>query len=848
MLPIQAVRERIISQLECDGRLVLAAPTGSGKTTQTPQILLESGLARRQILVLQPRRLAARGVARRVAAELGAEVGELVGYQTRNDSRVSARTRIRFVTDGIFARLLQSSPDLDTVDAVLIDEFHERRLATDLALALACRLQQRSRPDLKLMVMSATLDAAAVASRLQCQTVETTERLHPIDIHYRSTSGPVWERAAAALAELLTRGAEGDVLAFMPGAYEIRRTIEAMQQAVGRAGISELLTFLPLHGSLSPRQQDAALAESGNRKIIVATNVAETSITIPGVCHVIDSGLARQHRHDPNRGIDVLLVGAISRASAQQRCGRAGRTAPGHCIRLWSEIEHDSRPELSTPEIVRLDLSDVLLQLAALGIDAAELAWLEPPAPAAIARAHNLLTGLGATRSDGSLTEIGVGMAKLPMHPRLARLLVEASRRRCLDRATLWAALNSERSLRSGKRSGAAETGSAPTPDAESDVEVLEGLYWRAVDLGFAVPACEAAGIAANAAREVQAAARLYRDRAGAAGLAGGQRSNHCAGHSVEDLVKCLLVAYFDRVAVRRDGGNLLCAMSGQQRVELDRQSRVQRHILVALDVRELEAIPRSGPAAGSAVRTVLSLVSGVEPEWLEELLPEHIAETTEVDWNDAEQAIESHLVVRYDGLAIRRQPSPEIDAEAAETLLVDYIERGETTLGGWDEEVEEWINRTRLLAALYPERNLLRYDSDDLRLLRLEIVAGATRASHLRKRPCLHHVQNALSWNDQEFVRQMAPTRLLLPSGRRMRIHYGRPDTPPRGRAVLQDLYDLQATPTVAGGRQKLLIEILGPNFRPVQVTDDLAGFWRTTYPEVKKELKRRYPKHEWR
>ncbi|MFA6107667.1 MAG: ATP-dependent helicase HrpB [Candidatus Latescibacterota bacterium] len=834
MLPVLAVESRIVSCLRQANRLVLTAPTGSGKTTQVPRILLRAELVPGQIVVLQPRRLATRLVAQHVARELGQPLGGLVGYQTRHDSQVSAATRLRFVTEGLFLRLVQSDPVLTGIGTVILDEFHERSLAADTALGLVRQLQEQQRPELRLVVMSATLDAEAVATALDCPLIEAHGRIYPVEVEYApgSPTAPPWERAVTALRLLLSRQPTGDVLVFMPGAYEIRRTIEAAEQAL--RGFPEPLAFFPLHGSLSAAAQDAAVAPSPRRKVIVATNVAETSITIEGVGHVIDAGLARVHRHDPRRGIDVLLVESTSRASAEQRAGRAGRTRPGTCVRLWSSAEHQARPERDLPEIQRLDLAEAVLQLRALGIDEPlALPWLEPPAAPAVARATALLTDLGALDSTGRLTATGRQMALFPTHPRISRLLVEAAARQCLDRAAVWAALIGEREVLSQPL--VAEFTRIPDDPWPSDLAVRERALERARELRYDPGACAAAGIQANACRELERTADLYRDAARRAGLSVRRRGR------TENLLKSLLVAFFDRVALRRGQDTRLCAMAGQRRVELDSRSVAREcTTLVALEVRELEAV-------GGGVRTVLSLASAIDPEWLAEVHPSRVTVRTEVVWNAETRAAEGARTREYDGLVLEQQTGGPADPAAAAELLVDRIRAGELHLEGWDEQVEQWILRTRFVAGLFPERGLIRYEEDERAVILHEIVTGATRYSQIRSRPCLSAVQQALSWADQQFVEQMAPTQVRLPSGRRLRIDYGA-DGPPRGRARIQDLYDLTETPRLAGGRQPVLLEILGPNHRPVQVTDDLAGFWAKTYPEVRQELKRRYPRHEWR
>ena len=833
MLPILAHERVILDHLATHNRLVLTAPTGSGKTTQIPQILHRELEAR--IAVLQPRRLATRLVAQRVALEMHARLGGVVGYQTRHDSKISTDTRIRFLTEGLFLRLLQSDPDLSSFDIVVLDEFHERSLEADVTLGLMRRLQETSRPDLKLIVMSATLDSEQLASYLQCPTIAAHGRLYPVDVRYQpaiAQKSP-WDQAADALFDLLVEEPKGDVLVFMPGAYEIRRTINAAQKRLARIG--EPLDFLPLYGSLAAREQDTAIAPSIRRKIVVATNVAETSITIAGIRHVVDSGLARVHRHDPRRGIDALLLESISQASAEQRAGRAGRNAPGTCTRLWSSQEQQARPKRNAPEIQRVDLADAMLQLLSIGVNNLDdFPWLDPPERQARNRATALLTDLGALNAQSQLTDLGRQLARLPTHPRLALFLTEAAKRHCLDRATVWAALAGERDIL--LQPVHERYTHAPDGEPACDLLIRERALRCARDLDYASDACTRQGLNGQACRQVEQTARLYRDACRRAGL-------HATGRgSTDDLLKCLLRAFFDRVALRRSPDSLLCAMAGQRRVELDRQSAArQGTAFIALEIREIEA------QRDNNLRTALSLANAIDVDWLEEIHPKRISRSSETSWNTEHQAVEQAEVHRYDDLPYRQQPATNVNASAAEQILVERICAGQIRLAKWNADVEQWILRTRLLYRLFPECDLIAYDDEEIQVVYHEIIAGAFRYSQIRNRDCLPYVQNALSWPARQFVEKMAPLHHRLATGVRMKIEYSA-NGPPRGRARIQELYDLQQTPSIAGGQQKLLLEILGPNFRPVQVTDDLASFWQTTYPEVKKDLKRRYPKHEWR
>ena len=457
-LPIYELESDLVRTLRACGRLIVQAPTGSGKSTQIPQMLLQHGLAgeKGEIVVLQPRRLAARMLAKRVAEEVGTNLGEIVGYQIRLESRVSARTRIRFVTEGILLRQMSFDPGLKGIAAIVFDEFHERHLYGDISLARALQIQQAARPDLKLLVMSATLDAGTLRGYLRpCEVLVSQGRSFPVRIEYlpkvvNFEQEPPWD-VAVRECERVAGQTGGDMLVFMPGAYEIGRTIQAIQ---GSRGLRDFVA-LPLHGELPPDQQDRAVARQSIRKIIVSTNVAETSLTIDGVTAVIDAGLARIARFDANRGINTLLVEKISAASADQRAGRAGRTAPGVCVRLWTEREHGQRAPQELPEVRRLDLSEVVLTLKAAGIDdVAGFPWLEKPDPKALERAETLLADLGALArgkadptSHGTITETGRKMLRFPMHPRYARMFLAAQERGCVRPVALMAALTQGRNF-----------------------------------------------------------------------------------------------------------------------------------------------------------------------------------------------------------------------------------------------------------------------------------------------------------------------------------------------------------------------------------------------------------------
>jgi ATP-dependent helicase HrpB len=830
------VETQIVAALRSHGALVLTAPTGSGKTTQVPQMLLRSGIEGR-ILVLQPRRLATRVVARRVAEELDCEPGDLVGYQTRHERHLSHATRILFLTEGLFLRQLLANPELTGVGAVVLDEFHERSVAADLALGLCRRLRAGARPDLRLVVMSATLDAGVVADYLSCPSIHAEGRTFAVDIEYDEgdAGSPVWERAATALRRWLDAGGQGDALLFLPGTYEIRRAVEACRRRLRAA--DGPIAVLPLHGRLPAAEQDRAVRPGVERRVIVSTNVAETSITIDGIRCVIDSGLARVHRYDPVRAVNALLVERISQASAQQRAGRAGRTAPGLCVRLWPRAEAHARPERDTPEVLRVDLCEAVLQTRAFGVEAADFPWLDPPPPARLERARALLRDLGAIDADGTLTDDGRTMVDLPAHPRLARMLLEAARRGVGKRAAVWAALIAERDICA--RPLAARFRTPPDHDWPSDVGVRERAFDTARRARFDGARCAELGLHAGACREVERAARQY------ARIIEPFHSpaRPGAGTADAELARCVLVGYADHVALRRGVDQRTCEMEGRRRVVLDRDTAVgDAQVLVAVEAREVEA-PR---ADGGGVHTVVSLATAIEPAWIGQLFP-HLESRVELLWDEQEAAVVEVEALHFGALALQPLRRVPRDRGAAAQILTARVVAGLLRFDSWSEAADAWLARSRCVAEWFAERRLLTYDSDDLAVVYGEIVGDATRWSAARRAPVLDHLRNAMSWSDQQFVEQMAPERIRLPSGHRMKIAYTLGE-PPRGRARIQDFYGLTETPRVAGGRVPVLLEILAPNFRPAQVTDDLEGFWEHTYPELRKELARRYPKHEWR
>jgi ATP-dependent helicase HrpB len=841
-LPIYDIESDIIARLKSDRRLILSAPTGSGKSTQVPQMLLKHGLlGGGQVVVLQPRRLAARLLAKRVAQELGVKLGEEVGYQIRFENVTSAKTKIRFVTEGVLLRQMIDDPELRGVSAILFDEFHERHLYGDITLARTLDQQEQHRPDLLLAVMSATLNAGELEKYLSpCATLSSEGRTFPVEVEYLShrfgpNGPPVWEQAAAEFSRFVNGGGQGDVLVFMPGGFEISQTIEAIRHTSESKGC----IILPLHGELQPKDQDAAVARYRQPKVVVATNVAETSITIDGVRLVIDSGLARVARYDANRGINTLLVAKISQANADQRTGRAGRTAPGKCIRLWSRQEHDERAPHEMPEIRRLDLSEVVLTLKAAGVDELrKFRWLEKPDEISLTHAEELLEDLGAVGHDKKITPIGRKMLAFPLHPRYARMLLAAQQYGCVHQACLVAALTQGRDLL--LRNCGKEVESAREDllgeKASSDFWILMRAWSFAFNNQFRPDACRKLGIHAVTARQVGPLFDQFLRIAKDEGL--DTRPNEVKD---EALQKCILIGFSDRVARRMDQGTLRCELVHGRRGVLARESVVQHSpLFVAAEIREIEGRDRE-------VNTILSLGTAIETGWLRELFPDDIKSDLHVQFDAQQKRVLAAELLRFRDLALAAKRIDPPPAEAAARLLADEILAGRLLLPNWDHSVEQWLARLNLLCQQCPDLQLPAIRDEDKKHIIEQLCHGAVSYKDIKEREVKPVVMSWLSQPQRELLDKHAPERLTLPNGRTPKVSYENGKSPFISLRI-QELYDVNQTPKVAMGRVPVTVHILTPGMKPVQVTQDLANFWREHYPKIKSELQRKYPKHFWR
>ena len=844
-LPIFEIEQPLLETLTTQKRLVLTAPTGSGKSTQVPQMLLDSGLLRHgQVTVLQPRRLPTRMLAAWVAQARGVKLSGEVGYQMRLDNVTSAATRICYMTEGVLLRRMLADPDLEGISAVVFDEFHERHLYADITLARALQLQESTRPDLIIVVMSATLDGAAVQNYLHpCAALSAQGRTYPVAIEYLSRSAgdtPVWELAIKELQRLLRGHPQGDALVFMPGAYEINRAVQAARDALGHHFV-----VFPLHGELPPVEQDAAVAPNDRRKIIVATNVAESSLTIDGVGLVIDSGLARIPRHDPHRGINTLLVEKISRAAADQRAGRAGRTAPGHCLRLWTAHEHNARPAQELSEVKRLDLSEAILTLKASGVnDVRTFRWLEAPDPSALKRAEILLADLGAIENTtGVITALGQRMIAFPAHPRYARMLLAAHQYDCVRPVALIAALTQGRDLLARRQ--AKQIDDSPddlfSDETESDFFVLMRAWRYCERNGYDNERCRRMGIHAQAARQV---GPLFEQFLSIAAAEGFDISEKPVGQDVKDAVqRCVLAGFSDQLAKRLDSASLRCELVHGRRGVLARESVVRAPLFVVSEAREVE----SGGARVRTLNVLLSLATAIKQEWLRELFSEDFTEVRAVVYDPASRRVVARDEMRFRDLVLEEKLSGNPPADEAAALLAREVEAGRCELENWNEAVEQWILRVNRLREWMPELELPRIDDKDRAAMREHICHGALSCNEIKDRPVLPVIKSWLSRQQQAWIEEYAPERIQLPRGRTVKVVYS-VDGAPTIAARIQDLYGIKNALWIASRRVAVRIQVLEPSNRPVQVTENLSGFWRDTYPKLKPALQRKYPKHEWR
>ncbi len=833
-LPIDSVLPQVVAALQKSNCVVLRAPAGAGKTTRVPPAIQQMLKQQHgQIVMLEPRRIAARTAARRMASERNERVGQTIGYRVRFEESVSHATKILVVTEGVLLRRLQDDPFLEDISVVIFDEFHERRLDSDLALAMVRRVQQTVRPDLRIVAMSATLDPASIASYLgDCPIVESEGRLHPVRIDYlrRIERQSITELAANGIEQVLQQ-TDGDVLVFLPGVGEIMRTRSELESLSRRHNLAVMTLF----GDMTPEDQDHVLAPCSQRKIVLSTNVAETSVTIEGVTAVVDTGLARQMQFDANIGLDRLELSPVSKASTDQRAGRAGRTQPGICVRLWEESTHRRRPDFEVAEINRVDLSSAVLRLYDWGeSDIAAFPWFEIPPAASIEHAQRLLRLLGAIDDQG-ITDAGRRLVRFPVAPRIARLLVEAQRFGQPERAALMAALLSERDpfMRNGGDHRPASGSSIRTTSSHrSRSDVLDRLHAVEDFLKTGQETSPCGEINRGAVKTViqvakQLAVALREEQTSAS-----QSPGHDELDSDEALLRALVAGFPDRVARRRDAVGNKGLMVGGRGVKIGPKSAVQKsQLFLCIDI--------DGAGSDATVRQA----SEVLREWL----PQSLLRTgDELFFHPTQKQVVARRRVSFDDLVLEETPAAIIDPAAAAEVLFQAARNQLELVMPHDDDLSSFVVRSRCLREWMPQLNLPAVnDSLMLEVLR-ELCHGRRSFVELKSAPWLSALHSKIEYAVVQTIEREAPERMTIPSGSRIRLVY-EADRPPVLPVRIQEVFGLKQTPRVAGGRIPVLLHLLAPNMRPQQITNDLASFWANTYPDVRKELKRRYPKHAW-
>ncbi|MDR3608834.1 MAG: ATP-dependent helicase HrpB [Oligoflexia bacterium] len=833
-LPIDPILPELITSLERKPSLVLKAAPGSGKTTRVPPALLQAVPG--EIWVLEPRRLAAKYSAQRVAQELDEPIGKTVGYQFRFENVESPSTRLRFITEGILLRRMQSDPELKNVSALILDEFHERHLMTDAALSVARALQAGPRPDLRIIVMSATLDTAAVSKFLDnAPAFEVPHRPYEVKIHHlpAASDKPLeWLVRDAAIRVLETQD-DGDILVFLPGMAEIRRAEQALESALLTPGNrSSAPLILILHGELTREEQDRAIRRADRRKIILSTNVAETSLTIEGVTAVIDSGLHRQATYSWWSGLPTLRTRPISRASAIQRAGRAGRTAPGVCFRLYTLGEFEARPAFETPEIQRADISPTLLDLKSTSLfERPEFRWFESPSETSLTSSWKLLHLLGALEEPSSgakLTAVGRALARLPVHPRIGRLVIEAKRHGVLDEGVHLAALIAEGRLESR--------------------DALDNL--RKPLTGHEVQ---------RSRTRLQSAARNLPQTVGASPLASGLTTIE------EKLQFSLLTAFPDRVARlkktpssvsrgRVGDTELVFSAGGSTTVEATALETDSNGLLLALDVQEDQRMDRMNPNRVNK-KIHVRCTSPIREEWLIDLVPSLLEERDELRWDESRKKVVGSSLMTYGELTLSESEIAASPGEASARILAknalgcDLSELADADPARWTELLSrvaerEAIDMAFARAVLLTQQIKNSADKPAGRLR--EIILQCTSTRELVERDWPFEILSAYAPELAPRAEQILPTFLTLPSGRKAKIQYAL-GKPPWVESRLQDFFGMKQVPSILDGSLPLTVHLLAPNHRALQVTQDLAGFWAREYPELRRSLARRYPRHAW-
>ncbi|MDP4781551.1 MAG: ATP-dependent helicase HrpB [Akkermansiaceae bacterium] len=842
-LPIHEISAQLRTAAAANDRILLTAPTGSGKSTEVPGIIADLPEIKGRVIVIEPRRMAARLLAGFVAKNRNVQLGKETGYAVRFDAKYTRDTKILYLTDGVFQRILQENPNLDGISAVIFDEFHERRLAVDIALARCLDLQENAHPDLRLIVMSATLETDNLTTYMApVKKLTAGGRTFPVEILHRPhrqpqnhrqagppREVPIWDQVAALTREAIAMPDPGNILIFLQGTHEIRRTIEVL----GNISACRPYDIFPLYSALPPAEQERAIAPSAKPKIIVSTNVAETSLTIPGVRTVIDTGLARASAFDPRRGINTLLIRKISRAAADQRAGRAGRTAPGRCLRLWSTTDHSRREEFETPEVHRIDLAEAILLLKDAGTsEPRDFRWFDAPTEASLEKAETLLRQLHATDQENHLTDIGREMAAFPLEPRFARLLLAGEKFGCFaETAFIAAVVQGEGIFPKGK--GGESRKDFIFPDDPSDFAGEYRAFSSAEAMNFDPRRLSQLGIHARGSRDT---AQIFRRLLA---LRGGSGSSPDFNSRHEAVAKAILSAFSDQLGIRLSQGNLACRLVGNRRGKLDDQSCARKSAaFVACEITEVEA---------RETITHLRLATAIELPWLEELFPEDIATSDGASYDESRRRVVRRQQKKFRDLVLEsKETDQNVPPDAAAEILASRVISGELVLKNWDAQVEQFTHRLACISKWMPELEMPTWTQEDRIAAISQICHGAVSYKEIKEALVWPVLNDWLSSHQRHLLDTHCPERIRLASGHTPKLTY-HPENDPFCSAKVAQLVGTNRTPTICEGRIHLLVHILAPNQRPWQMTKDIPNFWANGYPQMKKELAGRYPRHPW-
>ncbi|MGE0643980.1 MAG: ATP-dependent helicase HrpB [Nitrospira sp.] len=819
-LPIDEILPSIRHTLDIALNMVLTAPPGAGKTTRVPLALLDAPwLSGKKILLLEPRRLAARAAAGRMAEELHEQIGETVGYRMRFDTKIGPKTRVEVVTEGILTRMLHHDPSLEAYGLVLFDEFHERSLQADTGLTLCLETQRLFRPELRLLVMSATLDGGAISELLgQAPTITCEGRQFPVETRY--LDHPMTTRLDVAVTQMIRQSIvkdSGSLLVFLPGMAEIRR----VERLLIDSNLGPSILIAPLHGELPQHLQDMAIrpAAQGARKVVLATSIAETSLTIEGVRVVIDGGLLRTSRFDPRSGLTRLETIRVTKDSADQRRGRAGRLEPGVCYRLWTEKEQTTLAPHRPPEILEADLAPLMLDLAQWGAQSPdELSWLTPPPAAAAKQGKDLLVQLGACSADGRLLNHGRQIAELPLHPRLAHMIIRAIPHGLGHQACALAALLNERDIVQG-------SSRKETADLRVRLDVVQGQHDTIL-----------MAVNRTIVERVRRTARLWQRQLST--LIGKTHSNHSPEpHPVGFL---LALAYPDRIAHRQPGDAAHYRLANGRGARFTQPDPISKEpFLVIADLD------------GSGQWATIHLAAPITHETIELLYRDQLIRDESITWDERIGAVQASARLKLGALILKEEALSEPDQDSITDALVQGIQKAGLNVLPFTSEHQQW--RSRVMWLRRTEESAIDWPdvSDDVLLATVQqwlgpYVAGITTLDRVRRLDLTTPLHALLTYDQHRRLERMAPTHIVVPSGSRLRIHYEQNDQPILA-VRLQEMFGCRDTPRVADGKIPVMLHLLSPAKRPVQVTQDLAGFWARAYHDVRKELRGRYPKHHW-